>query len=63
MLDGVTHTRPRHERCRRGESTLANGLLCVRHTTPYRDPAFDGAANIADRRVRERRNFGNRGHA
>ena len=63
MLDGVTHTRPRRERCRRGEPTLANGLLCVRHTTQYRDITLDGAANIADRRVRERRNFGNRGHA
>ena len=63
MIDGVAHTRPRHERRRRGESTLAYGLLRVRHTTPNRDAAFGGAAKIADGCVRESRNFGNRGHA
>jgi hypothetical protein len=63
VLDGVSHTRPRQQRSRRGESPLADGLLRVRHPTPHRDPAFDGAAKIANRCARESRNFGNRGHA
>jgi hypothetical protein len=45
------------------ESPLADGLLRVLHTAPYRDPAFDGAAKISEPRVRENRNFGYRGHA
>jgi hypothetical protein len=63
VLDGVTHAGPRQQRLRRGESTLADGLLRVLHTAPYRDPAFDGAAKITARRMRESRNFGYRGHA
>jgi hypothetical protein len=52
---------PQRRRC--GESTLTNGLLRVRHAAPHRYAAFDGAPEIADGRARERRNFGNRGHA
>jgi hypothetical protein len=63
VLDGVAHTRPRHKRRRRGESTLADGLLCIRHAAPHRHAACDGAAKITDRGVGESKNFGNRGHA
>ncbi len=63
MLNGVPHARPRHQRSRRSESTLAHRLFRVWHATPYRDAALDGAAKIADRCACESRNFGNRGHA
>jgi hypothetical protein len=63
MLDGVAHTRPRRKRRRRGESTLADGLLRVRHAPPHRDATLDGAAKITEPCMRESRNFGNRGHA
>jgi hypothetical protein len=63
VLDSVAHTRPRQQRRRRGESTLADGLLRVRHTAPHRDAAFGGTTKITNRGVRKSRNFGNRGHA
>ena len=47
VLDGVAHTRPRQQRRGRGETTLADRLLGVRHPAPDRDAALDGAAQIA----------------
>ena len=63
VLDGVANYRPRQQRLRRSESTLADRLLRIRHTAPHRNATFDGAAEIAERRMRESGNFGNRGHA
>ena len=63
MIDSVAHTWPLRQGNRRGESTLANRLLRIRHPTPHRDAAFDLAAEIAERSLCDDGNFGNRGHA
>lgn len=63
MLDRVANPRPRRQRFGRSESTLTDRLLRIGNTAPHRNATFDGAAQIAETRVRNGGNFGNRRHA